>query len=242
MFFKKPLHPTTKTGKSNVSFNRPQVECSRSPSVSHISEIRNKHPSLGSARLGKALTREFSCEDQVLTANMGGELGDFISRLSGSSYNCIGTMPIHRETVTTWYGYPHSGGIPDSSGKRWWAYQKCKISGYQTSWWKVERLLLPKNDVDKADSSRKSGEKQNSKRITFDDHKDYYRLLCVEPDADQEQIQKNYRYLVMRFHPDLSTAGKENDMEIMKSLNEAHEVLSDPQARSQYDRDNNRKG
>ena len=242
MFFKNPLHPKTETGKSNVNFYKSPIECFRSPSVAHISEIRNKLTSSGRADPGRVLKREFSCKDRVLTARMGGELGDLISRLSGSSYRCIGTMPIHSETVTTWYGYQHNGGISDSNGKRWWTYQKCKISGYQTAWWKVERLLVSRNDVNKASGSKRGEDRQDCKRSKLANHKDYYRLLCVDPSASQEQIQKNHRCLVKRFHPDLAAVEKDCELEIIKAINEAYETLSDPSARLEYDQVNNKKG
>ena len=232
----KHLHSKTKTGKSNVNFYKSPIECFRSPSVAHISEIRNKHSSSGGADLSGVLTREFSCEDHILTACMGGELGDFISRLSGSSYKCIGTMPIHSETVTTWDGSPHSGGLADGIGYRWWAYQKCRASGYQTAWWKVERLLVSKSIEEQPDSSRVKRDNGKTMIVAVDIKRDYYRLLCVEPDANLEEIKKNYRYLVRRFHPDLAKVQQLRELETLKSINEAYEALSDLQTRLQYDR------
>jgi curved DNA-binding protein len=63
---------------------------------------------------------------------------------------------------------------------------------------------------------------------------DYYAVLGVARDASQEEIQKAYRSLARRFHPDLNKdRGAE---EQFKRLNEAHEVLRDPERRALYDR------
>lgn len=62
---------------------------------------------------------------------------------------------------------------------------------------------------------------------------DYYETLGVDRKASQDEIQKAYRKLARKYHPDLNkTKGAE---ERFKELNEANEVLSDPQKRKQYD-------
>ncbi len=80
-------------------------------------------------------------DEIILTADMGGEIEDLIGRTSGKSFECIGGSYGHVEAVGTWYGYPHSGGISDSTGRKWWAYQKCTHSSYETAWWKVENRI-----------------------------------------------------------------------------------------------------
>ena len=63
--------------------------------------------------------------------------------------------------------------------------------------------------------------------------KDYYQTLGVARDAPADEVKKAYRRLARKFHPDVS---KEPDAEKrMKEVNEAHEVLSDPEKRAAYD-------
>ena len=89
--------------------------------------------------------QELLPEERILTADMGGEIADLIAGTSGKSFQCIGGSSGHVENVGTWYGYPHSGGIADSAGKKWWAYQKCTVSNYETAWWKVEKRIRKLN-------------------------------------------------------------------------------------------------
>lgn len=60
---------------------------------------------------------------------------------------------------------------------------------------------------------------------------DYYELLGVSKSATQEEIKKAYRKLAHKHHPDK----KGGDEEHFKKINQAYEVLSDKQKRSQYD-------
>ncbi|MDQ2897412.1 MAG: DnaJ domain-containing protein [Actinomycetota bacterium] len=63
---------------------------------------------------------------------------------------------------------------------------------------------------------------------------DYYEVLGVPRDADQDAIRRAYRKLARRYHPDLNSDGDAEDR--FKELGEAHEVLSDPEKRERYDR------
>lgn len=65
------------------------------------------------------------------------------------------------------------------------------------------------------------------------EYKDYYKILGVERTADQETLKRSYRKLARKYHPDVS---KEADAEArFKELNEAYEVLKDPEKRAAYD-------
>lgn len=62
---------------------------------------------------------------------------------------------------------------------------------------------------------------------------DYYKTLGVDRNASSEDIQKAYRKLARKYHPDVSKV--RNAEEKFKELNEAYEVLKDPKTRKQYD-------
>lgn len=67
------------------------------------------------------------------------------------------------------------------------------------------------------------------------DYKDYYKILGVERKASEEEIRKAYRELAKQHHPDRNPDNKQAE-ERFKEINEAYQVLSDPQKRSVYDR------
>ena len=64
--------------------------------------------------------------------------------------------------------------------------------------------------------------------------KDYYSILGVSKDADDDTIKKAYRKMAKKYHPDLNP-GDTSAAEKLKEVNEAYEVLSDKQKRSNYD-------
>ena len=67
--------------------------------------------------------------------------------------------------------------------------------------------------------------------------KDYYAILSVARTASQDEIKKSYRRLARQLHPDLHTGSKKAPMEEkFKELNQAYEVLSDPETRKKYDK------
>src|SRR5580698_6670447 len=64
--------------------------------------------------------------------------------------------------------------------------------------------------------------------------KDYYKILGVPRDASQDDIKKAFRKLARQFHPDVAK-DKKGAEEKFKAVNEANEVLSDPDKRKKYD-------
>jgi len=66
------------------------------------------------------------------------------------------------------------------------------------------------------------------------DFKDYYKSLDVPKDAPAAEIQKAYRKLARKLHPDINKAPEAETR--FKEINEAYEVLKDPDKRAKYDR------
>jgi curved DNA-binding protein len=64
--------------------------------------------------------------------------------------------------------------------------------------------------------------------------KDYYQILEVAPDADEKAIRQAFRKLARQYHPDVNPGDKAAE-EQFKSINEANQVLSDPEQRKKYD-------
>jgi len=66
------------------------------------------------------------------------------------------------------------------------------------------------------------------------DYKDYYRTLGVDKKASEKEIKRAYRDLAKIHHPDRNPGDKKAE-EKFKEINEAYQVLSDPEKRSRYD-------
>ncbi|HUX22319.1 MAG TPA: J domain-containing protein [Spirochaetia bacterium] len=64
-------------------------------------------------------------------------------------------------------------------------------------------------------------------------YQDYYEVLGVSRTASQEEIQKAYRKLARKYHPDMNKSSEAEER--FKKIGEAYEVLKDPQKRKRYD-------
>lgn len=64
---------------------------------------------------------------------------------------------------------------------------------------------------------------------------DYYKVLGLDKNASESDIKKAYRKLARKFHPDLNPNDKEANKKFQQ-INEANEVLSDPEKRQKYDK------
>ena len=65
--------------------------------------------------------------------------------------------------------------------------------------------------------------------------RDYYEILGVEKDVDENKLKKAYRKKAMKYHPDRNPGDAEAE-EKFKEAAEAYDVLNDPQKRARYDR------
>ena len=68
-------------------------------------------------------------------------------------------------------------------------------------------------------------------------NKNYYDILQINKNASPEIIEKAYKTLAKKYHPDLqqTVEGKQGAEEILKEINEAYEVLSNPEKKLAYD-------
>ena len=84
--------------------------------------------------------------EQILSEDMGGELGEMIKRLTGQNFTCCSPRSNPITTIDFLVGYPnHSDGLADANGKKWWVYYKCEKCHYDTSWQAIEVCLRNRN-------------------------------------------------------------------------------------------------
>ena len=69
---------------------------------------------------------------------------------------------------------------------------------------------------------------------TYMEYRDYYKILGLNKNVGQDEIKKAYRKLARKYHPDVNPEDKTAG-EKFSEINEAHEVLSDPEKRKKYD-------
>ena len=66
------------------------------------------------------------------------------------------------------------------------------------------------------------------------DFKDYYSVLGLQKTATDKEIKQAFRKLARKYHPDVNPGDKAAEARF-KEINEANEVLSDPEKRKKYD-------
>jgi len=67
------------------------------------------------------------------------------------------------------------------------------------------------------------------------DSDDYYQVLGLKKDDDDDTIRKTYKKLAKKYHPDRNPDNKEACTKIFKQVTEAYEILSNPEKRQHYD-------
>jgi curved DNA-binding protein len=66
------------------------------------------------------------------------------------------------------------------------------------------------------------------------EYRDYYKVLGVDRNATEDEIKRSYRKLALEHHPDRNPGNKSAE-DKFKEINEAYQVLSDPEKKSRYD-------
>ncbi|KAM9915077.1 hypothetical protein OXX69_000044 [Metschnikowia pulcherrima] len=82
-------------------------------------------------------------------------------------------------------------------------------------------------------------QQQQQQQSGIDRSKDYYKVLDVSKDADEKTLKKAYRTQTLKYHPDKYKGTDLTEKQIeskMQDINEAYEILSNPEKRAEYDR------
>ncbi|KAH7418439.1 hypothetical protein BKA64DRAFT_199238 [Cadophora sp. MPI-SDFR-AT-0126] len=111
---------------------------------------------------------------------------------------------------------------------------KATALGLSGNWEAAVRELKELQEQDPSDSSIAKEVRNAELELKKSKRKDYYKILGVEKDADENQIKKAYRKAAIIHHPDKNRDDEQAE-ERFKDIGEAYETLSDPEKRARYD-------
>lgn len=105
---------------------------------------------------------------------------------------------------------------------------KANALGLAGQWETAMREWKAVHELDPSDQNAAKEYRNAQRELKKSERKDYYAILGVSKDADDNQIKKAYRKLAIVHHPD-KNPGDEQAAERFKDIGEAYETLSDPQ-------------
>ncbi|RDW71298.1 hypothetical protein BP6252_07861 [Coleophoma cylindrospora] len=111
---------------------------------------------------------------------------------------------------------------------------KANALGQSGNWEEAVREYKALAEADPSDASLAKEARKAELELKKSKRKDYYKILGVEKDADENQIKKAYRKQAIVHHPD-KNPDDEHAAERFKDIGEAYETLSDPEKRARYD-------
>ncbi|XP_056146899.1 dnaJ homolog subfamily B member 5 isoform X2 [Lampris incognitus] len=99
---------------------------------------------------------------------------------------------------------------------------------------KCKVRVMHRDDSSSSSSSGSSRSEQEAPCLSIKPvGKDFYKVLGVAPDSNEDEIKRAYRKLALKFHPDKNSDADAEDK--FKEIAEAYEILTDPKKRSIYD-------
>jgi DnaJ family protein C protein 7 len=111
---------------------------------------------------------------------------------------------------------------------------KANALGQSGNWEEAIRELKALQEQEPQDASIAKEIRKAELELKKSKRKDYYKILGVEKDADDNSIKKAYRKAAIVHHPD-KNPNDEHAAERFKDIGEAYETLSDPEKRARYD-------
>lgn len=112
----------------------------------------------------------------------------------------------------------------------WGLVGKAELLMKAEEWEEAVKLLREAYEQDEEDQDIAERLRKAQKGLKVSKQKDYYKVLGVPRTADQKTLKKAYRKATLKAHPD-----KGGSQAKMTALNEAYEVLSNPELRARYD-------